>query len=66
MAKLLERGEYEKYSDLIKTLVPINELTPKLQNEVISMASIHAFKKKNLYLNRAMLMVMPITSSMDR
>lgn len=46
MAKLLERGEYEKYSDLIKMLVPINELTPKLQNEVISIASIHAFKKK--------------------
>ena len=37
----------EQYLELIKLLVPINELSPQLQNDVINMARLLGYKKKD-------------------
>lgn len=37
----------EYYSEAIKSLVPINELSPSLQNEIINIARITEYKKKD-------------------
>lgn len=37
----------EYYSEAIKSLVPINELSPNLQNEIINIARITEYKKKD-------------------
>ena len=46
MPELLEQEESAKYGDLIRTLVPVSDLSPQLQNKLISLATILAFKKK--------------------
>ena len=43
-----ELDDKEQYSELIKFLVPINELSPQLQNEVINIGKVLKFKKKDL------------------
>lgn len=42
-----ELDDKEQYSELIRFLVPINELSPPLQNEVINFARVLKFKKKD-------------------
>ena len=42
-----ELDNKEQYSELIKFLVPINELSPQLQNEVINIGKVLKFKKKD-------------------
>ena len=39
--------EKTKYSELIKTLIPINDLAPVFQNEVVNAGVIRAYKKKD-------------------
>ena len=46
MPELQEQEENAKYSDLIKSLVPVSELSPQIQNQLISQASILTYKKK--------------------
>ena len=46
MANNKEIDDKEYYSATIKSLVPINELSPQLQNEVINICNILKFKKK--------------------
>lgn len=46
MPELHDQETNVQYSELIKSLVPISELAPQLQNELISRASILSFKKK--------------------
>ena len=46
MANNKETADKEYYSATIKSLVPINELSPQLQNEVINICNILKFKKK--------------------
>ena len=46
MPELQGQEENAKYSDLIKTLVPVSELSPQVQNELITQASILTYKKK--------------------
>lgn len=46
MPELQEQEENAKYGDLIKTLVPVSELSPQLQNQLISLASVLTYKKK--------------------
>jgi CRP-like cAMP-binding protein len=46
MPELQGQEENAKYSDLIKTLVPVSELSPQVQNELINQASILTYKKK--------------------
>src|SRR3990172_11833493 len=46
MPELLEQEESAKYGDLIRTLVPVSDLSPQLQNKLISLATILAFNKK--------------------
>ena len=46
MADNKEMDDKEYYSATIKSLVPINELSPQLQNEVINICNILKFKKK--------------------
>lgn len=42
-----EIDDKEQYLELIKLLVPINELSPQLQNDVINMARLLRYKKKD-------------------
>jgi CRP-like cAMP-binding protein len=46
MPELQEQEENARYSDLIKSLVPVSELSPQIQNQLISQASILTYKKK--------------------
>jgi CRP-like cAMP-binding protein len=46
MADKNDKNDKEYYSETIKSLVPINELSPQLQNEVINIGNILKFKKK--------------------
>jgi len=41
-----EIQDKEQYAERIKLLVPINELSPQLQKEVLQLARIHRYKKK--------------------
>src|SRR3990170_3674665 len=43
-----EIDDKEQYIDLIKMLVPVNELSPQSQNEVINIAKLFYHKKKDL------------------
>ncbi len=42
----------EKYSDFIRQLIPINELSPASQNEIIDKAEITRLKKKKFIFNQ--------------
>ena len=42
-----ELDNKDQYSELIKFLVPINELSPQLQNEVINIGKVLKYKKKD-------------------
>ncbi|MGH8119453.1 MAG: cyclic nucleotide-binding domain-containing protein, partial [Gammaproteobacteria bacterium] len=46
MPELMKQEENAKYSDAIKALVPINELAPQLQGQLISKANILQYRKK--------------------
>jgi len=46
MPELMKQKENAKFSEAIKTLVPINELAPQLQNQLISKANVLQYKKK--------------------
>jgi len=43
-----EIDDKEQYIDLIKMLVPVNELSPQSQNEVINIAKLFYYKKKEI------------------
>ncbi len=47
-AKELEYEDKEQHFELIKLLVPINSLSPQLQNEVFNVARVYEFKKKDV------------------